>query len=451
MSTAELRTRRDNLYVAIAQQRAVVLEQQAKLGKLSMSRQTVQSHLDSLTYPVLTLPVEITSQIFIYCLPSPPHDEACASRAPLLLRFVCKSWRDIALSTSALWATLNFDTERLSPAFSTLELVESVLKTWTDRALTLRGELLEILGSEPLTELIRRMAPQLQAFGMHVELEGICGLDTEFNLNLQSKPLHFPLLRKLLVGFWDCSDANDLLNTDLPQHAFTDLPLLREVHFVSWARPLLVYMPWGQLTEYTGELLTFEEVWYLLTEAVNLVECTLSITTEDVDDFDPPNPFSHQQLRSLSLIEDLEDEDPGCQTDSSYPSCSSRAPPRWCDEPQYRALFLHCSKFRSTAQVLGDPGKQFLPLIQHVSFLNCDIDGLLEKPNIELLASALASYQNRYSLDGFAGIRSFKLCIEPEDEIEVEDLTGLLAGVAASGLDIYVGTKAINYLAQRSQ
>ncbi|KAJ7614539.1 hypothetical protein FB45DRAFT_802433, partial [Roridomyces roridus] len=59
-------------------------------------------------YPILTLPAEITSEIFIHFLPSDcdltplvtvgPH-------SPSFLLQICRQWRDIALGTPALWSS----------------------------------------------------------------------------------------------------------------------------------------------------------------------------------------------------------------------------------------------------------------------------------------------------------------------------------------------------------
>ncbi|KAJ7667265.1 hypothetical protein B0H17DRAFT_836591, partial [Mycena rosella] len=54
-------------------------------------------------YPVLTLPPEIVSQIFVNCLPIHGRVRPSPTTAPLTLTQICHHWREIALSTSALW------------------------------------------------------------------------------------------------------------------------------------------------------------------------------------------------------------------------------------------------------------------------------------------------------------------------------------------------------------
>ncbi|KAJ7166753.1 hypothetical protein C8R46DRAFT_876343, partial [Mycena filopes] len=56
----------------------------------------------AIVYPVLALPVEITGEIFMRCLPEfPAHPSGTI--APMLLTRICRQWRNIACSTPRLW------------------------------------------------------------------------------------------------------------------------------------------------------------------------------------------------------------------------------------------------------------------------------------------------------------------------------------------------------------
>ncbi|KXN91037.1 hypothetical protein AN958_03104 [Leucoagaricus sp. SymC.cos] len=68
--------------------------------------------------PFSDLPAEILQEVFFWCLPTPAnHNEhlvfmrretfTSPAHAPLLLCHVCRHWRDIALSSPNLWATLS--------------------------------------------------------------------------------------------------------------------------------------------------------------------------------------------------------------------------------------------------------------------------------------------------------------------------------------------------------
>ncbi|KAJ7181064.1 hypothetical protein C8R46DRAFT_869839, partial [Mycena filopes] len=65
----------------------------------------IQKSLDAIVYPIHTLPVEITAEIFIRCLPDTPAPPDLTI-APMLLTRICRHWRTIACSTPRLWADL---------------------------------------------------------------------------------------------------------------------------------------------------------------------------------------------------------------------------------------------------------------------------------------------------------------------------------------------------------
>ncbi|KAJ7509594.1 hypothetical protein B0H11DRAFT_1631428, partial [Mycena galericulata] len=51
------------------------------------------------------IPVELTSEIFLHCLPR-KRKRPSASVAPLLLAAICQKWRYIALNDPRLWTVL---------------------------------------------------------------------------------------------------------------------------------------------------------------------------------------------------------------------------------------------------------------------------------------------------------------------------------------------------------
>ncbi|KAJ7024839.1 hypothetical protein C8F04DRAFT_899109, partial [Mycena alexandri] len=62
----------------------------------------IQRSLASIVYPILTLPVEVTAEIFVHCLPA-KATQPSGKVAPMLLGGICRQWRDIACSTPRLW------------------------------------------------------------------------------------------------------------------------------------------------------------------------------------------------------------------------------------------------------------------------------------------------------------------------------------------------------------
>ncbi|KAJ7306940.1 hypothetical protein DFH08DRAFT_901411 [Mycena albidolilacea] len=71
---------------------------------LEAERTTICKTVSAVIYLVLDLPSEVTSEIFLRCLPDAPSVPSSLT-APLLLLKICKRWRDIALRTPALWAS----------------------------------------------------------------------------------------------------------------------------------------------------------------------------------------------------------------------------------------------------------------------------------------------------------------------------------------------------------
>ncbi|KAJ6589467.1 hypothetical protein B0H19DRAFT_1103917 [Mycena capillaripes] len=100
------------------------------LEKLKLERKILRGHLASYIYPVLTLPNEIVSEIFLQTL-DPSGSSLSGPSSPLFLGHICQKWRDIALSTPSLWTTISLTiTDRPSPAERRLRLLE----TWLIRS-----------------------------------------------------------------------------------------------------------------------------------------------------------------------------------------------------------------------------------------------------------------------------------------------------------------------------
>ncbi|KAJ7181143.1 hypothetical protein C8R46DRAFT_1211412 [Mycena filopes] len=79
--------------------------QEERQRRLTEERIAIQESLDSIVYPILTIPCEITVEIFVNCLPGRPNSPS-GRVAPMLLGRICRQWRIIACSTPRLWAAL---------------------------------------------------------------------------------------------------------------------------------------------------------------------------------------------------------------------------------------------------------------------------------------------------------------------------------------------------------
>ncbi|KAJ7028432.1 hypothetical protein C8F04DRAFT_874182, partial [Mycena alexandri] len=117
-SAAKLVAEIEDISSAIDRQKQV-------LADLETSRSNVRRELNALCDPIARLPLEISSNIFIKCLPEMPLP--LPSGAPLIFLSVCHLWSDIAVSTASLWTSLRVES---SPK-------QGFLETWLARARSL--------------------------------------------------------------------------------------------------------------------------------------------------------------------------------------------------------------------------------------------------------------------------------------------------------------------------
>ncbi|KAK6974540.1 hypothetical protein R3P38DRAFT_3132806 [Favolaschia claudopus] len=96
---------------------ARLAEVEAGIEKLCQARIDIHRQLNNLRDPIASrLPLEISSRIFLFCVP-PPQVYGTLS-APVLLLRICTSWTEIALFTPVIWANLHLELpDELSPEF----------------------------------------------------------------------------------------------------------------------------------------------------------------------------------------------------------------------------------------------------------------------------------------------------------------------------------------------
>ncbi|KAJ7693883.1 hypothetical protein B0H17DRAFT_1058554 [Mycena rosella] len=256
-----------------------LLRAQAAYLVLSISRQkhdtetqleTVQQQLDSLVYPVLTLPHEITSEIFVYCLPAEPSWIPDTMEAPLLLMHVCSAWRNIAVSTPTLWSTLEIEAAaKIAPHFS------EIINVWLSRA---------------------KQCP------LSVKIDGPLSYIHHFRDLLKAFRRHSQTMRCLDLTVTD--DDLEHMNTRQlsdPTTMFYDVPALREV-LLAECPPSFVILPWNQLTKFTGDCITAADCAKALRLMPKIVECRFS-TTEEFDHTTPALlPSENRVIYSVPVL-----------------------------------------------------------------------------------------------------------------------------------------------------
>ncbi|KAJ7277378.1 hypothetical protein C8J57DRAFT_1465956 [Mycena rebaudengoi] len=264
----------------------------ARITELENRRTAVQVQLGRYIYPVLTLPPEITSEIFVQCLPHgnvSPHP----SEAPLLLLVICRAWRDLAISTPVLWTRLemSLNEDSAHPGLRSPEICEELIQTWFQRArslplsLSLSGERGYPQLESRLTTILPRHASHLRRLRLHLHTESFIALRNE---------LPFPFLRRL-----DLRCFYDFISDKQPLETFRVAPQLRTLSLVN-VQPSLISIPWEQLTTAEFHGVGVAECLTVLRNAPCLRIFNFAFSGTD-DEEDNHVPVVHPGLLSLTL------------------------------------------------------------------------------------------------------------------------------------------------------
>ncbi|KAJ7044759.1 hypothetical protein C8F04DRAFT_595941 [Mycena alexandri] len=463
MSNAILRAQFDALTSSISQQKLLLDEMQTQLESL-------QAQLDSIVYPVLTLPPEIMTEIFLYCLPEQRKlDVVNTKEAPLLLTHVCGAWRHIACSTPRLW-TAFYITEK----DGYLDDLANIAETWFTRAgkcalsVKFHGSRTGETDFVSLLPGLRRHAREMRSLELHAGVGDF----------VMMPPLECVSLQKLsirLLGY-------------LPEHPpveiFTNgVPLLREA-LMNAAPPSFLALPWQQLTKFTGELYTVRECMQALRAMPNLTECAFGAYDRE----DDHEVFSHPNIRHFTLfkcnythaasadalgvvtlpalqtleIKGVDDFDPWA-LDSFL--LRSAAPLRKLvirpsvvgNEATEVILSNTFLTLRLTELEIWHPSKRFirlffdsfaqdanaLPRLRSLSFRGCDFvnGGMTVGAVVDMAALPVTQRRN---LAGCAQLQSFHVVSKPHrNAMSVYAEARLLPfkKLKESGMDIYIGTE----------
>ncbi|KAJ7509529.1 hypothetical protein B0H11DRAFT_1251758 [Mycena galericulata] len=103
MSVHELEARIEKLSAEIARQKELLTD-------LEKSKSLVQRQLNAVREPMARLPLEISSEIFVRCLP--PFPQHGIQHFPMLFLNICNAWTDIALTIPALWSAIRIVSPR---------------------------------------------------------------------------------------------------------------------------------------------------------------------------------------------------------------------------------------------------------------------------------------------------------------------------------------------------
>ncbi|KAJ7724860.1 hypothetical protein B0H16DRAFT_1895297 [Mycena metata] len=253
--------------------------------------QSHQARRDPTPYPVLTLPPEITSEIFLCCLPETREfDVLNPKEAPLLLTHVCGAWRQIAIATPQLWTAFYIAEEN-----GFFDDLGNVAETWFTRAgicelsVKFHGSVTDGTDFASLLPVLRRYERDVHSLELYVDVGDLVMIDP---------PLECVSLQKLTIGI--LIDSEELPSSSLPLELFdTDLPLLREV-LLSAAALSFLALPWQQLTKFTGELYHARDCLEALRAMPDLIECAFAAWRDDARDSD--EIFHHPNIQHFTVL-----------------------------------------------------------------------------------------------------------------------------------------------------
>ncbi|KAJ6461744.1 hypothetical protein C8R45DRAFT_530993 [Mycena sanguinolenta] len=282
--THVLRERLSDLNANISHHESIVQE-------LKQQRSAILSELNLVAYPVLTLPPEITAEIFKWCIDT--GKRLLPSVAPLLLTRICRDWRALAFSTPALWDTIS------EIYFGVRPRADAIFETWFSRPgtrpLSLGINFPEGLDLPSLKSVILRHASQLQSLELLTNAEGLSAFTA-----VQS----FPILRNLTLVYIEDYDGDEGHTQLLRIH---DAPALRHLA-LEGVLPSRMIMPWTQLTKMILSL----PLW----ECLNALRWATSLhefgrrgaSEEGEQSTAEESPVRHSSLISLAISTSKGDE-----------------------------------------------------------------------------------------------------------------------------------------------
>ncbi|KAJ7073959.1 hypothetical protein C8F01DRAFT_1360705 [Mycena amicta] len=281
----------------LAQLDAEIHKLHLALSALYAERKPVQDRLDSYIYPVMTLPNEIVSEIFIQYLPAyPVCPPLLGNGSPTKLAQICSRWRSIAVATPALWRAIGLF-EYTIPGRSP-EVQIATMQTWLKRSGSLP---LSILLSDNYTDGRRpAIAGAIDHLLDHCARweYALLSLPNEYDSRYSHRfqgPM--PSLLQLQLRY----DEEFQLDVVIGQ---LDAPKLRNVSvqiFDMTPQRLIPCIPWVKLTQLNLHYVTPVVALAILRETENLVDCRLVFDDSTPNNSDAVSVVSLRQLKTFIL------------------------------------------------------------------------------------------------------------------------------------------------------
>nr|GAT48180.1 predicted protein [Mycena chlorophos] len=217
--------------VAVDSERAAthakITELRSHLAKLADTRAALVAQLQKVIFPILSVPVEITTLIFAYYAEGiAEHCYKSFQSSPLLLTHVCRAWRQIALASPKLWT-------RIYMQSCTSPEVDAMFRRCFESAGNLPLDVDLSLATDPqVYDILAANSDKCRSLAI--------SFPTIDNLSVEGISPHLSQLHTLRLHIRGQHD---------PITTFADTPALRRLEIFWSCTPFSEFhLPWGQLT-----------------------------------------------------------------------------------------------------------------------------------------------------------------------------------------------------------
>jgi hypothetical protein len=254
----------------------------------------------ALLAPMRRLPAELLSQIFShYCNHGYSKEESRSTsfrKHPFTLAQVCRRWREVVLSTPAIWSKFRVEFDDYN-----MERCAAMTHAWLSKSgtcplsLALEGRVYEVptQGRHPMVDAIIPYCDRIKSLDLNI--------DAQILFAFMSKEGIFPVLQSIKINI-PHSYGPDPPNT---WRALENAPALRRVYFHNINHPKTAKLPWIQLTHlFFGNSVPIEprKCLDLLQQCPNLESCVfLRIRVTSLNPSFVHTQVLHSSLRSLQV------------------------------------------------------------------------------------------------------------------------------------------------------
>ncbi|KAF7294371.1 hypothetical protein HMN09_01166400 [Mycena chlorophos] len=249
------------------------------------------------THPLINFPVEITTEIFMYCLPE-TIDLFDPALAPRLLMQVCRRWRQIALFVPKLWVEFRVDVNDTLRS----DEMSAILKRSAGLPLRVtlfnhRDEDLQVFGQ---IRFFARYCHRIERLRVDMSVDALFKLERYWRT--KRAKTQFSVLKSLALVDVESGGLELFMFAMQNIQMFSSATVLE--HISLGGIPLEgVELSKTNITRFHGTVYSLQEWAQLLRSLPSLIECDVVFDLDPVDDEDliVPPPLTHDSLTKLEL------------------------------------------------------------------------------------------------------------------------------------------------------